>query len=200
MDTLTRNENGFIQSSVDLSKNKGVLKVFISDDRYLSEDFRYIVDSNFKSLPNAAKAQTNIILELNKKIQNYLDARIETINPVTSAEIKQQELAFFNSMTNIKFSDENSVDKLKNEITLLKNQINKKNDILKSKDQTDMVTENNINTLSKDLIKKDLELKAKDRVIENLITQLNSKLQELEQLVSQQLNTNTNNQTTDFGE
>ena len=103
-------------------------------------------------------------------------------------------------MTNIKFSDENSVDKLKNEITLLKKQINKKNDILKSKDQTDMVTENNINTLSKDLIKKDLELKAKDRVIENLITQLNSKLQELEQLVSQQLNTNTNNQTTDFGE
>ena len=200
MDTLTRNENGFIQSSVDLSKNKGILKVFISDDRYLSEDFRYIVDSNFKSLPNAAKAQTNIILELNKKIQNYLDARIETINPVTSAEIKQQELAFFNSMTNIKFSDENSVDKLKNEITLLKKQINKKNEILKSKDQTDMVTENNINTLSKDLIKKDLELKAKDRVIENLITQLNSKLQELEQLVSQQLNTNTNNQTTDFGE
>ena len=82
----------------------------------------------------------------------------------------------------------------------MKKQINKKNDILKSKDQTDMVTENNINTLSKDLIKKDLELKAKDRVIENLITQLNSKLQELEQLVSQQLNTNTNNQTTDFGE
>ena len=78
MDTLTRNENGFIQSSVDLSKNKGVLKVFISDDRYLSEDFRYIVDSNFKSLPNAAKAQTNIILELNKKIQNFKKPVINT--------------------------------------------------------------------------------------------------------------------------
>lgn len=188
MDELKRNDKGFILSNIDMSKNDGLLEVFISDNRYRTDDFRYIVDSNFKSLPPAVKAQNNVIVSLNKKIQDYIDSRFDT-TPVTDTELKKQELSFFNSMTNIKYSDTNSVDRLKNEILVLKDQIKTKNELLKSKEEIDIVNENNINTLSKDLIRKDLELKAKDQVIQNLTEQLNIKLQELENLVSQQLNT-----------
>lgn len=188
MDHLKRNEKGFILSSVDMSKNNGLLEVFISDNRYRSDDFRYIVDTNFKALQPAVKAQNNVIIALNKKIQDYIDSRFDT-TPVTDAELKKQELSFFNSMTNIKYSDTNSVDRLKNEILVLKDQIKNKDEMIKSKEEIDIVNENNINTLSKDLIRKDLELKAKDQVIQNLTDQLNIKLAELENLVNQQLNT-----------
>lgn len=188
MEGLKRNDKGFVLSNIDMSKNDGMLEVFISDNRYRTDDFRYIVDSNFKSLPSAVKAQNNVIVALNKKIQDYIDSRFTT-TPVTDTELKKQELAFFNSMTNIRYSDTNSVDRLKSEILVLKDQIKTKNELLKSKEEIDIVNENNINTLSKDLIKKDLELKAKDQVIQNLTEQLNIKLQELENLVNQQLNT-----------
>lgn len=188
MDDLKRNEKGFILSSVDMSKNNGLLEVFISDNRYRSDDFRYIVDTNFKALQPAVKAQNNVIIALNKKIQDYIDSRFDT-TPVTDVELKKQELSFFNSMTNIKYSDTNSVDRLKNEILVLKDQIKNKDEMIKSKEEIDIVNENNINTLSKDLIRKDLELKAKDQVIQNLTDQLNIKLAELENLVNQQLNT-----------
>ncbi len=192
MDDLKRNEKGFILSNVDMSKNNGLLEVFISDNRYRSDDFRYIVDSTFKSLPSAIKSQENILTELNKKIQNYVDSRIDENVPIKDSELKSVELSFFNSMQNIRFSDKKSVDKLSTEILRLKDEIKRKNEFLKSKERIDIFNENNINSLAKDIIKKDLELQAKDLVIQNLTEQLNNKLQELENLVNQQLNTTPN--------
>jgi hypothetical protein len=102
-------------------KNKGMIEIPVVDQRFLSDDFNFIVKSKFSSLPDAINAEQTIFNQLNViqsgllsgiPLSNLTDENIRSIQDIAKNELLQ-------NLQNIVESNPNSIASLEKKIAEL---------------------------------------------------------------------------------
>jgi len=153
---LTNQEN--IQ---DLDK---VIELSIIDERFRDEDFKFVVNTKFRSLPAAVSAESYVLNKYNTLLNNLAEGVVspETSN-LTSAD------QFFSDIANLINLNSDSEIAQKQKIKLLEETVEEVNSISKEK-------ENLIYDQANEIFEKDVLISEKDREIELLKDTINSLL------------------------
>lgn len=111
------------------SENKGSVKIPVADERFLDTDFRYVVKTEFSTLPDAVNAESNISKQL-KQYEGILlqgiplgavsPSDIDTLKNVAKNELLK-------NLDNLIQGNENSVESLKRKVEELEALVDSKN-------------------------------------------------------------------------
>lgn len=114
------------------SENKGSINVPVADERFLDTDFRFVVKTEFSTLPEAVNAEANVfkqykeyqsILLSSVPLANISPAEIDTLRNVAKNELLK-------NLDNLIMGNENSVEALKQKVSELESIIDSKNNQL----------------------------------------------------------------------
>jgi len=113
-------------------KNEGTIEVPVLDERFLSENFKYIVKSEFRSLPSAVEAESIIFRKLEESERTIL---FEAGLPADLKEGMQlvKEVAknqLLSELTNLANQNQNSVASLRKKISDLETALNNSSDLI----------------------------------------------------------------------
>jgi Mg2+ and Co2+ transporter CorA len=114
--------------------NQGKVEVPVLDERFLTDNFRYIVKSEFKSLPNAIEAESIIFRKLEESERTIL---FEAGLPADLKEGMQlvKEVAknqLLSELTNLAQQNQNSVAALRKKISDLETALNNSSDLIEN--------------------------------------------------------------------
>ena len=146
---LVRDDNDRIQSFKNIFKNKGRIRVPILDERFISSDFKYIVNTSFSSSPTAVNAEKNILDKIAQAVASG--------DPLADQ--------FLSDLNNLILSDPNSVAGLTARIKELEKEIEVKQATIETRIVKEIEHEQFIDAIATDNLKKESELEAKDAVI-----------------------------------
>ena len=170
---LVRDDNDRIQSFKNIFKNKGRIRVPILDERFISSDFKYIVNTGFSSLPTAVNAEKNILDKIAQAVASG--------DPLADQ--------FLSDLNNLILSDPNSVAGLTARIKELEKEIEVKQATIETRIVKEIEHEQFIDAIATDNLKKESELEAKDAVITELNNTIDTKLKDIENSVQTQVST-----------
>ena len=170
---LVRDDNDRIQSFKNIFKNKGRIRVPILDERFISSDFKYIVNTGFSSLPTAVNAEKNILDKIAQAVASG--------DPLADQ--------FLSDLNNLILSDPNSVAGLTARIKDLEKEIEVKQATIETRIVKEIEHEQFIDAIATDNLKKESELEAKDAVITELNNTIDTKLKDIENSVQTQVST-----------
>ena len=158
---LNRDRTG--KALINLSQNgNAVIQVSVLDERYRDDDFRFVVNTSFRSLQNAIDAENYVMTQYNNILLGIADGTIEEYQNGMSTSEK-----FFSDMVNIiNLNSENPVAQ-KQKIKQLENAVEEVNSI-------SMEKENIMYQQSNELFEKDTIIEEKEREIELLKESINS--------------------------
>lgn len=111
------------------SENKGSIKIPVADERFLDSDFRYVVKTEFSSLPEAVNAESNMFKQL-KQYENILFvgaplSNLSTSDIDTLRNVAKNEL--LKNLSNLVAGNENSAAALQQKVSELEAVIDRKN-------------------------------------------------------------------------
>jgi hypothetical protein len=114
--------------------NQGKVEVPVLDERFLTDNFRYIVKSEFKSLPTAIEAESIIFRKLEESERTIL---FEAGLPADLKEGMQlvKEVAknqLLSELTNLAQQNQNSVAALRKKISDLETALNNSSDLIEN--------------------------------------------------------------------
>ena len=170
---LVRDDNDRIQSFKNIFKNKGRIRVPILDERFISSDFKYIVNTSFSSSPTAVNAEKNILDKIAQAVASG--------DPLADQ--------FLSDLNNLILSDPNSVAGLTARIKELEKEIEVKQATIETRIVKEIEHEQFIDAIATDNLKKESELEAKDAVITELNNTIDTKLKDIENSVQTQVST-----------
>ena len=170
---LGRDDNDRIQSFKNIFKNKGRIRVPILDERFISSDFKYIVNTSFSSSPTAVNAEKNILDKIAQAVASG--------DPLADQ--------FLSDLNNLILSDPNSVAGLTARIKELEKEIEVKQATIETRIVKEIEHEQFIDAIATDNLKKESELEAKDAVITELNNTIDTKLKDIENSVQTQVST-----------
>lgn len=138
--------NGKIISFIPQSEvqNEGSIEVAILDGRYVRSDFSRIIDTKFKSLPDAMNAEQTVINKI-ASVQNrsLLPGEFEKITgqplPAGLSDQQIRELAkkeFLTNLNNLTDTGDNTVGGLRNRIREMESEMERKDSIISDQLQT----------------------------------------------------------------
>jgi len=173
MENAQRNQRGRLVIDKNKTTNAEI-QVRVLDERFLMQDFTYIVDINFKSLKNAVTAENYVlsVLDLvNGNILNEINFEGDIESNLNLTEIPTIE-TFLSDIGNLINKDpdsisaqKNTINRLQQEIEDLKLQSNIKNEEIYQQ------TENLINA--------NITIQEKEKQIEDLKDSINSLIDEM---------------------
>lgn len=113
-------------------KNEGKIEVPVLDERFLAENFKYVVKSEFRSLPSAVDAESIIFRKLEESERTIL---FEAGLPADLKEGMQlvKEVAknqLLSELTNLANQNQNSVASLRKKISDLETALNNSSDLI----------------------------------------------------------------------
>ena len=170
---LVRDDNDRIQSFKNIFKNKGRIRVPILDERFISSDYKYIVNTSFSSSPTAVNAEKNILDKIAQAVASG--------DPLANQ--------FLSDLNNLILSDPNSVAGLTARIKELEKEIEVKQATIETRLVKEIEHEQFIDSIATDNLKKESELEAKDAVITELNNTIDTKLKDIESSVQSQVST-----------
>lgn len=105
---LERDNKGRIV--IDFSKEQEQeIPVKVLDERYTNDDFKYSVNVNFKSLPNAISAENYIMVKYNNIVRGIASGIINTGDVPGGAVNLTSAEQFFSNIANLINSDSNNL-------------------------------------------------------------------------------------------
>ncbi len=109
-------------------ENKGSIKIPVADERFLDSDFRYVVKTEFSSLPEAVNAEANVFKQL-KQYENilFVGAPLSNLSPSdidSLRNVAKNEL--LKNLSNLLAGNENSAAALQQKISELEAVIDRK--------------------------------------------------------------------------
>jgi chromosome segregation ATPase len=138
--------NGKIISFIPQSEveNNGSIEVAILDGRYVRSDFSRIIDTRFKSLPDAIDAEKTVINKiLTAQNRSLLPGEFEKLTgkplPANLSDQQIRELAkkeFLTNINNLTNSGDNTIGGLQSRIRDLESQMERKDSIISDQLQT----------------------------------------------------------------
>jgi hypothetical protein len=176
----TRDEYGRIVSFDNYLRNKGSIKVDLLDERFTISSFNYVVNNEFKSLPDAVVAEKNVL----KKA-----AEFETLlNTETgNGGISTDEKTLTENLKKLIVENGNTIPALQAKVETLSGQINNLNETVDIKQENIDDLNRIIDELTdqRNLIVDENQIK--DETISSLSEVIDSTLSDLESNVSKQL-------------
>lgn len=176
---VTRDEFDRVVSFDNYLRNKGSLRINVLDERFTIETFNYVVDREFQQLDEARNAEQNVLRKA---------AQFATLLPDDISQLDNKTLA--ENLKSLILEDTNSVPSLKNRVERLQEEIGLLQDVINDKNENLLDAERIIEELS--VVRNSLvdESEVKDEAIISLNEIIDATLTDLGDRVSQQL-TNT---------
>lgn len=165
---LERDKTGKI--IIDYEKDElPKIPIKVLDERYTYDDFKYAVNINFKSLPNAMSAENYIMVKYNNIVRGIASGIINTgdfngnVTNLTSAE------QFFSNIANLININSDSVVGQKQKVRLLEQTVDET--ISESREKERFIVQQ-----SNEIFEKDRLIEEKEREIASLKESINSLL------------------------
>lgn len=144
----------------------GKIDIPLVDDRFLLDDFAYVVDIGFKDLPQAINAEDYVLRRYADILQQARESVDSTLNNLDEIE-KTASDQFYSDLNNIINLNEDSITGVKSRVTQLEDDIVLKDEIIASKDEQ-------ISNQFLEIELKDQEISRKDAEIEQLRSSVQS--------------------------
>lgn len=141
-----------------------MIELSVMDERYRDEDFKFVVNTKFRSLQNAVSAEGYVLNKYKTLVRNLSDG---VVSPETSNLTSVDQ--FFSNIANLINLNSDSEIAQKEKIKLLEETVDEVNSISKEK-------ENLIYIQANEIFEKDVVISEKEREIELLKDTINSLL------------------------
>jgi len=166
---LERDKSGKIMIDFLKEEENPELPIRVLDERYTYSDFKYAVNVNFRSLPNAVNAENFVMSKYNNLVRNLADGIV--MDPNMASEFKNLTTAeqFFTNLTNLINLNEDSVVSQKEKVRQLEQTVE---DVRSESQEKETLLYSQAN----EIMEKDMLIKEKDREIELLKESINSLL------------------------
>lgn len=165
---LERDKTGKIV--IDYEKDElPQIPIKVLDERYTYDDFKYAVNINFKSLPNAISAENYIMVKYNNIVRGIASGIIDSgdfngnVTNLTSAE------QFFSNIANLINTNSDSVVGQKQKVRLLEQTVDET--LSESREKERFIVQQ-----SNEIFEKDRVIEEKEREIQSLKESINSLL------------------------
>jgi hypothetical protein len=179
-----RDQNDRIVSYKNLYKNRGRIRVPILDQRFTLSDFRYIVDSNFKSLPDAVLAEKNLLDTAKNAGAAILSGTGDTGLDQATIDATTK---FLSDLKNLVSTEGNSVTALKSKISSLEELLSVKDDIIQDQIDAEVRISESLTALSIENANNIETIQTLESTNKLLQEQISGKLSSIEQDVAKQL-------------
>jgi hypothetical protein len=173
---LERDTDDRIKSFKNIFKNKGRIRVPILDERFFKEDFRYIVKTEFSSLPDAVSAEENVLRKASEAAATDIAAGNDNATK-----------KFLSDLSNLINEDGNSVVALKAKIASLEDMLVVKNDIIQDQIDAEVRIDESLTALALESANKSNTIQTLEETNKNLQEQIDTKLNDIEKNIQSQV-------------
>lgn len=168
---ILRDDVERLVSYQNIFRNEGRIKVPIFDDRFRKDRFEYVINRGFNGLSDAVEAEKNIAKQLASVLQN-------------PTSVQQ----FLSDLENLKINAPNTTAGLEAKIGRLEEIIVAKQQLIDSMVDKEIEHEAFIDAIAIDNIQKERELDDKGQTINQLQNTVDTKLKEISDDVTKQIN------------
>lgn len=181
---LERNQRGVL--TIDKSEtSEGKIELAFVDDRFILDDFAYVVDIGFKDLPQAVNAEdyvlrrySDILEEARAKSDNSLENMDEVDKSATDA--------FYSDLANLINTSANSVAGANARVSQLQEEIGFKDQTILSKDEQILSQMIEMEFKDQEIARKDAEIEQLRNSVQTIASTTSQSLQKIEDLSMKQ--------------
>ena len=181
---LERNPRGTL--TIDKSEtSEGKIELAFVDDRFILDDFAYVVDIGFKDLPQAINAEdyvlrrySDILEEARAKADNSLENMDEVDKSATDA--------FYSGLANLINTNVNSVAGANARVSQLQEEIGFKDETILSKDEQILSQMIEMEFKDQEIVRKDTEIEQLRNSVQTIASATSQSLQKIEDLSMKQ--------------
>lgn len=184
---VERDLNDRIIDYQNLYKNKGRIRVPILDERFVLSDFRYIIDTSFKSIPNAVSSESNISNKIASIVQELGTGGAGSAGTAGAGAGTSAQTPILNSLSELLNPSSNSVTGLNAKIENLQNQLDIKQKSIDARIKKEIVVEQFIDSIAKDNLKKDITIAELKKTNKNLQEKIDKNIADLQKNVEKQV-------------
>lgn len=155
---------------IDFSKEESMdIPIRVLDERYVNGDFKYAVNTSFKSLPNAVNAENFVMSKYNALIKNLAGGLVTS--PENAENLENFTIAeqFFSNIANLININADSIVSQNQKIKQLEQNVEDVKSESREKDSL-------LYSQSNEIMEKDMLLQQKDKEIELLKESISSLL------------------------
>jgi hypothetical protein len=179
---LERNKLGMF--SIDKMETKnGSVELPLFDDRFILNDFAYVVDIGFKDLPEATNSEDYVLRRYSDILQ-----QVKQDNPELSQEEIERSVSndFYSNLANLISTNDNTLAGSKVKSEALEEEVRIKDEIILEKDEQILSQILNIERQQEELDRKDMEIEQLRSSIQSMASATTQSLQRIEDLSMKQ--------------
>lgn len=181
---LERNKMGVV--IIDKAKpSDGKIDIPLVDDRFILDDFSYVVDIGFKDLPQAVNAEDYVLRRYADALQQAKDSIDSTLTNLDTVEKTASE-EFYSDLNNIINENENSITGVKSRLNQLQEDLVIKDEIILSKDEQIVSQFLEIDLKNQEIARKDAEIEQLRSSVQSIAAATTQSLQKIEDLSMKQ--------------
>ena len=194
---LKRNNMGALKIDRSIQETSK-LDLPLIDDRFILEEFAYLVDIGFKDLPQAVNAE-DYVLRRYSDILAQARAELQPDATIEEVEVSATE-QFYSELGNLINENENSTAGMQSRISALQDEISNKDEVIAIKDEQIYQQMLDMEVKDQEIARKDAEIEQLKTSVQSIAAATTQSLQKIEDLSMRQteqlvstLNTITNN-------
>lgn len=181
---LERNKMGTI--IIDKANpSDGKIDIPLVDDRFILDDFAYVVDVGFKDLPQAINAEDYVLRRYSDILQEARESYDETITNLDEVE-KSASDQFYSDLNNLINLNEDSLTGVKSRVTQLENDIVLKDEVISSQDEQISNQLLEIELKEQEISRKDAEIEQLRNSVQSIAATTTESLKRIEDLSMKQ--------------
>lgn len=181
---LQRNGQGVLK--IDKSETRmGKIDLALVDDRFILDDFSYVVDIGFKDLPQAVNAEDYVL----RRYADILEqARANTDASLTNMEEVEKSAtdAFYSDLANIINTNDNSIAGANARINELEQEIQLKDEIILQNNEQIISQTLEMDNKNEEIARKDAEIQQLRNSVQTIAATTTQSLQKIEDLSMKQ--------------
>lgn len=181
---LERNTRGTL--TIDKSEtSEGKIELAFVDDRFILDDFAYVVDIGFKDLPQAINAEDYVLRRYSDILE---EARAKSDNSLENMDDvdKSATDAFYSDLANLINTNANSVAGANARVSQLQEEIGFKDQTIVSKDEQILSQMIEMEFKDQEIARKDTEIEQLRNSVQTIASATSQSLQKIEDLSMKQ--------------
>lgn len=163
----------------------GKVDIPLVDDRFILDDFSYVVDIGFKDLPQAVNAEDYVLRRYSDILQQAKESVDPTLTNLDEVE-KSASDQFYSDLNNLINLNENSISGVKAKVTQLEDDILLKDEIILSKDEQISNQLLELELQQQEIARKDAEIEQLRNSVQSIAAATTESLQRIEDLSMKQ--------------
>lgn len=163
----------------------GKIDIPLVDDRFLLDDFAYVVDTGFKDLPQAVNAEDYVLRRYADILQQARESVDPTLDNLDEVE-KSASDQFYNDLNNMINLNQDSLSGVKSRVAQLEDDIVFKDEIIASKDEQISNQLLELDLKEQEIARKDSEIEQLRSSVQSIASATTESLQRIEDLSMKQ--------------